>query len=206
MGKKDIYSDTLYIDIKDDIYRVEKYEEGMELKKGFAYIKGKLVYPYMGKYKGKKKAGVYIDDGEYIFVRPLTKKKINKYKKENVYRIEKDTIKKIKELEGMLTKDLDLILAESDEVFAPNILDSDNVLQILVKKALAKKQVDIKNYVSRFDNAGDMSNFKRALLHHGKMSVEKFIKWCYVLDLEFTVTIRDKDGAVSPMGEEISDS
>ena len=157
--------------------------------------------------KKKKKVGVYKDeDDSYRFIKPISRKKAEKYSIEKIYSIEKDTIKKIKEKEGLIARDLDIVLAESDEVFKPPICDSDNVLQRLIKKALDKKEIDIKNYVSRFDNPGDMSNFKRALLHHGKMSVEKFIKWCYVLDLEFTVTIRDKEGAISPMNEEISDS
>lgn len=198
-----------YIDIKDEIYRVEKFDDEKKLKKGFAYIRGNLVYPYMGKLddKKKKKVGVYKDeDDSYRFIKPISRKKAEKYSIEKIYSIEKDTIKKIKEKEGLIARDLDIMLAESDEVFKPPICDSDNVLQRLIKKALDKKEIDIKNYVSRFDNPGDMSNFKRALLHHGKMSVEKFIKWCYVLDLEFTVTIRDKEGAISPMNEEISDS
>lgn len=199
-----------YVDIKDEIYRVEKFDEEKKLKKGFAYSKGKLVYPYMGKYNHHKnnKIGVYKDEEEdrYRFVKPISKKKAKKYSIDKIYSIEKDTIKKIKEKEGLITRDLDIMLAESDDVFKPQICDSDNVLQRLIKKALDKKEIDIKNYVARFDNPGDMSNFKRALLHHGKMSVEKFIKWCYVLDLEFTVTIRDKQGAASPMDEEISDS
>jgi pyruvate-formate lyase len=76
---------------------------------------------------------------------------------------------------------------------------------VIIKRALALKFIDIKNYAGRFKDAGDMSNHKRALLHHGKMSLEKFMKWLNVLDLEYEIVIRDKHGAPNPMNEELRD-
>lgn len=197
--------DGKYIDIKKEIYKVKKFNPDKKCKKGFAYIKGKYVYPFMGEPNDEKnKVGVYYtEENGYKFIRPLNKKKADKYHIQNIYEINTDSINTIIKHEGVSDLDLDVILGETNDVFTPKISDQDNAMQRLIKEALELKQVDIKNYLGRFRDAGDLSNYKRALLHHGKMSLEKFIKWCNVLDLDYKITISDKKGAPNPMGQDI---
>jgi hypothetical protein len=195
-----------YVDIGNNIYKVKKYNKDKKCKLGYAYIKGQCVYPYRGEYKkGKNKVGIYSDGKEFKIIKAVGRKKLSKYHISNIYKLDMDNIQNMIEIEGIITKDLDIIMGETNEVFCPIISDDDNALQRIIKRALALKLIDIKNYAGRFKDAGDMSNHKRALLHHGKMSLEKFMKWLNVLDLEYEIVIRDKHGAPNPMNEELRD-
>ena len=195
-----------YIDIDNEIYKCKVYKKDKKCKNGCAYIKGNHVYPFRGELKeGKLKAGIYEDsDGNNVLVRAMNK--AYKYKLDLVYDPDDDLIKQIIEDEGVVEQDLDVIMGETLDVFSPKISDDDNTLQRLIKIALEKKQIDLKNYEGRFANKGDASNYKSSLLHHGKMSLEKFIKWCKVLDLKFKIIVSDKNDHVpNPMGESIED-
>lgn len=195
-----------YIDIDNDIFKVKKFNPDKKCRKGYAYMKGDFVYPYKGSLKeSSNKVGIYKrEDGTYKFIKPMGKNKVRKYHKDNLYDVDLNSIDTILNEEGINDLDMDVILGETNDVFAPRISDEDNSLQRLIKLALQKKQIDIKNYLSRFRDAGDLSNHKRALLHHGKMSLEKFIKWCNVLDLDYEVILRDIENAPNPMGEDIT--
>ena len=48
-----------------------------------------------------------------------------------------------------------------------------------------------------------MSNFKKSLLSHPKMSFEKFTKWCYILDLKFEFIVTNSEDAVKPLNNDI---
>ena len=193
-----------YIDINETILKVLDYnEDDFSPKKGEAYIKGKFVFPYRGKYKEndkKKKVGVYLNkDGYPIFIKPFNKNKRNTYSVSNIYKIELNSIKSIIEYEGVLDPDVNVIMGETDDVFAPLITEDDNALQILIKEALRDKQIDLKHYKNRFVDGSKMSNCKGAMFKHGKMSLEKFLIWADVLDLEVTISIKDKKGCMNPM-------
>lgn len=197
-------SKTKYIDIDDTIYTVSKLKDDIKLKKGTAYIKGKMVYPYRGKYHdGKKKVGIYKNDNdEIIIIKPFGKNKRNMYNVSNVYSIDIDTINDIISDEGIIESDIDVIMGETDTVFAPLIMEGDNPLQILIKKALQDKQIDLKHYKNRFTDSSKMSNCKSALFNHGKMSFEKFLTWGDVLDLEINISIKDRKNCPNPMDNE----
>ena len=195
-----------YIDIDGEIYKCKVFDKDKKCKKGFAYIKKNHIYPYMGKFKKGEKMlpGIYMKkDGSYKIVKALNKS--YKYKLGLTYDPDDDFINKIIETEGVIEQDLDIIMGETVDVFAPIINADDNTLQRLVKTALQLKQIDLKNYEKRFANKGDASNYKSSILHHGKMSFEKFLKSCDVLDLKFKIIVLDKDGAPNPMGKEISE-
>lgn len=191
----------MYIDINDTVYNVSKYKDGVKLKKGKAYIKGEYVYPFRGKFNdGKKKVGIYKkDDDSVVFIKPFGKTRRLKYNIKNIYTIDLNEVVDIITKEGVMEPDLDVIMGETDSVFAPIITSGDNPLQILIKKALQNKQIDLKNYKNRFANSSKMSNCKGALLKHGKMSFEKFLIWCDVLDIEVELIIKDKPKCANPM-------
>lgn len=194
-----------YIDIGNDIYKIKRFSKKKKCKSGYAYIKGDYVYPFRGELKKKShKVGIYIkNDGSYKIIKGLTKPKLEKYHISRMYKITEGSVNKILDDEGVISKDIDVIMGESNDIFAPIISEDDNALQKIIKMALALKKIDIKNYAGRFRDAGDLSNHKRALLHHGKMSLEKFIKWCTVLDLDYKVFVTDKPGCLNPMNEDV---
>lgn len=194
-----------YVDIDGCIYGVKKFNKDKQFKKGFAYIKGRYVLPFRGPLEKKsRKPGIYMCDEGLIVLRPISKKKIKKYSIDKIYTI--GDVNRINSLiikEGVRSEDLGNILGESDEIFAPPILDQDNTLQILIKRALGKKEIDINNYAGRFTSTSDLNNHKRSLFHHGKMSYEKFIKWCEALDLEYEIIVKDAPYSLHPMNDEI---
>ena len=204
-----------YIDIDNVIYRVEKMSKENEFKKGYAYITKfkykdkKIILPFFGNTLEKRnKPGIYIngigENSELIIRRPLKSKDIKEYLEDNIYSLTPSTIENIIKTEGIKSaKDMEIMLADSDDIFAPNINDDDNGLQELIKRVLKIKNINLKNYSSRFDSPSDLNNTKRALLCHGKMSFEKFIKWCTVLDLSFDIIIKDTKLSIQPMGKNI---
>lgn len=196
-----------YIDINEVVYKVNKLTDDVKLKKGIAYIKGNLVYPYRGKYQKDKKhkVGIYkTEDDSIKIIKPLGKNKRLKYHVSNIYTIDINTINDIIDKEGVVETDIDIIMGETDTVFAPLIMEEDNPLQILIKKALQDKQIDLKHYKNRFTDSSKMSNCKSALFNHGKMSFEKFLTWADVLDLEIEINVSDKKNCPNPMNNEHS--
>lgn len=192
-----------YIDIDGEIYKCKLFNPDKKCKKGFAYIKGNFVYPYMGDFDDydNHTVGIYKKkNGKYKIIKSLSKS--YKFKVDLMYDPDDNFINEILENNGIQEQDLDVIMGETVDAFCPIISNEDNALQKLIKRALEKKQIDLKNYACRFTNNGDLSNHKSSLLHHGKMSLEKFIKWCNVLDLKFKIIIEDRNEHVpNPMND-----
>lgn len=196
-----------YIDINNEIYPVISFKKGKKegFKAGVAYRKSGMVYPYRGKYsKGlSTKVGVYHQDDDIVIIFPSSKKQLLKYSAKNIYKL--DSIDDILEIiDGITPPNIDVIMGETDTVFAPVVGDKDNFLQALIKYALQFKKIDLKHYKSRFADPADLSNHRKGILKHGKMSAEKMIKWATVLDLDYEITIKDKPNCPNPMGKEIS--
>lgn|SRR5574344_46589 len=192
-----------YIDIDRVSYAVKPFENCDKFLHGFAYLKGKYIYPYMGTTLNKNVIGIYNTFKGIKIIKPFTKKDKKKYSKSNTYVLDMEMINNTILTKGLKKEKIDLILGETDEVFSPLITDEDNRLQILIKMALQEKQIDLKNYLPRFKDQTDMNNLKRSLLKHGKMSYEKFLRWCEILDLEFEITLDDSINSIQPMNNTI---
>lgn len=192
-----------YIDIDRVSYAVKPFKDCDEFLHGFAYTKGKYIYPYMGTILNKKVIGIYKTYKGIKIIKPFTKKDKNKYSISNTYILDMEMINNTILTKGLKKEKIDLILGETDEVFSPIITDEDNRLQILIKMALQEKQLDLKNYLPRFKDQTDMNNLKRSLLKHGKMSYEKFLRWCEILDLEFEINLEDSTNSIQPMNTNI---
>lgn len=187
-------------------YRVKKFNPNKKLKLGIAYHleDRKIVLPFRGKTKTLedcKMCGIYKVGNEIKFIYPFGKKK-KLYSENNIYEQSLDYINGILETEDISNKlEQNILLLDTGDVFAPPIEKSDNLLQMIVKDILIRKQVDIKAYQPRFDSATDMNNYKRSLTNHG-MSEEKFRRWCEILDVDFEITYKDKKGCLNPMGDD----
>lgn len=195
-----------YFNVGNMRYRVKNFNPEKKLKQGYAYVKDNLVLPFRGKIKKSELGKIKLEIGIYKVVDKETKEEFYKvvkplYRKEydikNIYVIDKDYISDIIEEEGIHV-DKDIILMDSGDIFAPPILETDNILQRIIKTALKEKKIDLKAYANRFESATDMNNFRRAIMKHG-MSVDKFEKWCNILDIEYTIYFKDKPGCLNPM-------
>ena len=94
----------------------------------------------------------------------------------------------------------DLMVSGKDNVLCLTISQEDTPEMKALKTAINAKQVNKKAYEDRFDQfQNDMRLLKGNTITLGKM-----IALCNGFDISCTMTLKDKDGAVNPMGTEIS--
>lgn len=204
MGKE-----AKYISINEEVYKVKKFKDDIELEPGYAYHVKDLgiVLPFFGNKDAYTEdtfpgPGFYTsldtEDCEYIMVRPVGKMK-KPYKEKNIYELDPEYISQIIQQEGLKDVYDSSLTSEMGDAFIPPISESDNELLRIIKIALQHKMIDIKNYAHRFRSDTDMNNFKRSLLAHNKMSMEKFANACEIFDIKWTITFSDKPGCANPM-------
>lgn len=203
---------NLVTTIKGEIYKVVEYDPEMKLKTGFAYIKNNIIYPYKGEYVSgiRNEPGLYYvgkkKENIHYFVKPFAIRHGTGYLLNEAREINTKNILDIIEHEGLIDIDSDIILSERGKLFVPRISDDDNFLSRLIKRAIVIKKVDLNDYKNRFKSEYELNNYRRALLQNGNMSVDKFLKWCEVLDISFEITCFDGNNPAQPMNVQIVES
>ena len=94
----------------------------------------------------------------------------------------------------------DLMVSGKDNVLCLTISQEDTPEMRALKTAINAKQVNKKAYEERFDQ---FQNDMR-LLKGTSITLAKMIGLCNGFDISCTMTLKDKEGAVNPMGTEIS--
>lgn len=194
--------------IKGEVYKVEYYVSDMKLKYGFAYCKNGIIYPYMGEFMDKfsNEPGVYYvgkkKEKIYHFIKPFFIRKGSGYLEADIKTANTKNILDIIEHDGLIDIDSDVILSEKGKLFVPRIAHDDNFLSRVIKTAIVRKKIDLNDYKNRFKSEYELNNYRRALLQNGNMSVDKFLKWCDVLDIDFQIRYFDKENSVQPMNFE----
>ena len=93
------------------------------------------------------------------------------------------------------------ILTTKENIFQLNIGNDDSPEMVAVKQAINTKQVDIKQYESRFDQ---FQNDLR-LLKGKSITLGKLISTCNNFDIDATLILKDKQGDIAnPMNTEIT--
>ena len=93
------------------------------------------------------------------------------------------------------------ILISPDNIFTPVPQETDTPEMALLKEAITKKRIDLDNYKQRFGS--DYNNDKR-LFDQSSITFFKMKRVCDILDIEITLTLKDKPGAPNPIGETLS--
>ena len=93
------------------------------------------------------------------------------------------------------------ILISPDNIFTPVPQETDPPEMALLKEAITKKRIDLDNYKQRFGS--DYNNDKR-LFDQSSITFFKMKRVCDILDIEITLTLKDKPGAPNPIGETLS--
>ena len=93
------------------------------------------------------------------------------------------------------------ILISPDNIFTPVPQETDTPEMALLKEAITKKRIDLDNYKQRFGS--DYNNDKR-LFDQNSITFFKMKRVCDILDIEITLTLKDKPGAPNPIGEVLS--
>lgn len=160
-----------------------------------------MIYPVNKNYSSVV-PGVY-DAGQMIFyTTPEEMKTDPQYQKENIIDFENvENIQQSISQQAKLEQAERTILISPDNIFTPIPQEADTPEMALLKKAISRKQIDLDNYKQRFGS--DYNNDKR-LFDQNSITFFKMKRVCDILDIEITLTLRDKAGAPNPMGEELS--
>lgn len=204
-----VFSGRLVISIGDDFHEVELYTSDKRLKKDRGYIKGNYVYIYRGKKEKYKKdemlPGIYMNTrSEYEFLEPRTATEQAEYSTDFIVELNTESI--FEEIAGKKEDFLDPhdieVINNNQEIFVPTFREDDDFLKHIVKKAILDKQVNLKNYKSKFPNQYALNNMKSGLNKETKMTVTNFKSWCEILGLKWRMVIED-DGTdrLSPLPE-----
>lgn len=195
--------------IDDDYYTVDTFSEKEKLQKGVAYIIGDYVYPYRGKVQSKKHItlpGIYKINGKYIIEVPK-EKDINMYSIDNINELSKESI--FKSIEEAKSEFIDIndieTINNNSSSYKPIITPNDDFLKYVIKKAIIDKDINLKNYKSRFGSEYSLNNMKSALTKSTKMTVTNFLRWCEILGINFELTISDAGvDYINPLPEDIT--
>lgn len=189
----------------EDIYDIDFMPEDVtEIDDDFfndtiGYVRDGFFYLYRGEGNSDQsltlKPGIYKDSNEnrkqkYFIIEPRTEEEREEY----------DCMTKISTIHhtsiiDSANKEEDLLIAipESTKIFQPQITENDDILKIIAKKALLKKNVDLDRYKDRFSNKNELFNFKQVLRSNSKLSMKIFTRGMEALKLIFTITITEKD-------------
>jgi hypothetical protein len=186
------------IEIKGDIIEVFPYKENQRLDKGFGYIHDDKVYIYRGRLKKVNNevipGSAYMDKNrDIIWIKP-SEDESEEFSVSRIFPLSLDGIYEEMQNADNFKAINPVMLEYADNYFAPRINDDDDVLKILVKKALA----EIKSSVKPADGSGkdnktmaEMVNNLKSNLSNNKsrMSILYFAKWCWVLGLKCTISV-----------------
>jgi len=192
----------------DDIHEVKPFLKNIKLKKGFAYIKGVLVYIFHGKInklKSELEPGIYIENGTYKFVEPSRKER-NFYSIDNITELNIDWLfDKVKEnKEDFTSPEAIEIINNNREIPKLTIKPTDDFLKVAVKKIIIDKRINLKNYKNKFLDNYALNNRKSGLNNTTKMSVSNFKVWCEVLGIDWRLELFDNGtDKMNPLRESI---
>ena len=193
------------IDEKEYIRRV-KYDKEMaaELASDTAVDPGDgYVYPVVGRYS-ENNMGV-TDYGPILrYSNPEEFPNKEEYKVENIIDFDKPQTGGFKERIQQIAKLEEAernVLISKDNIYNVAVRDTDTAEMQIFKTALNKKNIDILAYKPRF--LSDYSNDVR-VIQGDSITFGKLKKLATIFDMDITMTIKDKPGAVNPIGEELT--
>jgi hypothetical protein len=186
------------IDIKGDLIQVFKPTDKTKFEKGFGYIHENRVYIYRGKLKRNHAcvpASVYKTAGDKMAWIDPPEEELEEYSVSKIFPLSLEGIYEEAKLRANL-KDLDpVLLEESEEYYAPSIIPQDDVLKVLIKRALQALKCSIKpvDVGSKKDKSTweMLNNLKSNLTNPDtRMSILYFAKWCWLLGIEANIQLR----------------
>ena len=161
------------------------------------------VYPVVNKYS-ENNMGVTDCGPVLLYSNPDNFPNKEEYKAENIIDFEKpqqggfkERIQQIAKLEEAERN----VLISKDNIYNVAVRDTDTAEMQIFKTALNKKNIDILAYKPRF--LSDYSNDVR-VIQGDSITFGKLKKLATIFDMDITMTIKDKPGAVNPIGEELT--
>lgn len=184
-----------------DVVERQELSSGGNLPYGYTGIEfGDYVLPLRA--KNDTRPGVYKAGNVLLQVKQPCQAEQSSYSKDNIIDFGsasdmKDLISKQNALREMERS----IVTTVDNIFCPQIRETDSPEMVALKKAVAAKGIDIDKYESRF--GANYNNDKR-LFDKSSITLAKLKSMCSALDISATLTLCDASSDVpNPMREEI---
>lgn len=190
-----------FIKIGDEAYEV-KHSKYDKIKKNYAYIKGKYVYICDGKFKKGEPVypgHVYIrpeeDDEKYLWVKPDTEEDKEKFSVKHIQHVSDNTLVNSINDPSLYKDPVPSEVEKEEDLYAPKIKDNDDIFKRIVKEAILRKKISLRQYKGKFKNDYDISNMRYALSKKdGPMSSKYFQKWAELLELNVEIIARFTNG------------
>lgn len=191
------------IDIHGELIEVFPEDNKQRFDKGYGYIHGDRVYIFRGKLKKNKPTipgSVYYSDGKKpVWVDPTEDE--DEFSVANIFPLSMEGIIAEVQNKENLKSINPVLLDKSGECFAPRIIEQDDALKVLIKKALAELQVNVKPSDKDKATAEMVNNLKSNLINPDtRMSILYFAKWCWLLGLRAKMEIK----LINQEGEEVT--
>lgn len=174
------------------------YPEDFTFDEGTAYISGDYFYLYRGPARRKNldalKPGIYKNpkggDKKYFIIPPRTEKEKKEYDidKKIITQVPIDIIDTANRREELL-----VAIAESNKIFQPVLLETDDMLKRILKLVLQEKETDLDQYKDRFTNKNELFNFKQVVKGGSRVSILVFDRGIHALNLKYTIIVEEKD-------------
>ena len=184
-----------------DVVDKSELSTGTNLPYGYTGVEiDDLVLPLRA--KNDTRPGVYRNSNIILTVKKPEPEEHDNYSKENIIDFGsasdmRDLISKQNALREMERS----IVTTVDNIFCPQIRETDAPEMVALKRAVAAKGIDIDKYESRF---GPNFNNDKRLFDKSSITLTKLKSLCNALDIEATITLKDASGDVpNPMREEI---
>lgn len=197
MGMKKAKIDGKIVDVIDK----QELSTGGNLPYGYTGIEmGDYVLPLRA--KNDTRPGVYRAGNVLLQVKNPSASEETEYSKENI--IDFGSACDMKELisrQNALREMERSIVTTVDNIFCPQIRETDAPEMVALKRAVAAKGIDIDKYESRF--GANFNNDKR-LFDKSSITLTKLKSLCGALDINATLILKDASEDVpNPMREEI---
>lgn len=184
-----------------DVISYDEYYKNPELYESYGAIRdGAYIYPI--RKKTDIRPGFY-PNGCIDFFKQPSAEECQMYSVNNIIDFENATnLKDIIDSQQRLMSEERSILTTIDNVFQPDIADTDTPEMKALKQAIIDKHIDLDKYEPRF---GPNYNNDKRLLKKGSITFGKLRSICNALDIKATITIEDAGNDVpNPIGKVIS--
>lgn len=166
-----------------------------------AIEKNDYVYPINNQFT-KEVPGVYDAGPVLVYTRPNESNNDSGYNPKNIIDFNNvSSLKQSIEIQNKLDKAERSVLVTPDNIYIPLSKENDTPEMKLFKEAVTRKKIDIDSYKQRF-GAG-FNNDKRSF-NDSSITFFKLKRIADILDMDITLTIKDKPGAPNPIGESLS--
>lgn len=168
----------------------------LEFDEGVAYLDGPYFYVYRGvgnpNVSETLKPGIYKNREEsprFFVVDPTTDEEKEQYDSKSQV-VSLNPVSIIDTANNQ--EDLLIAIPESSKVFQPQITENDDILKLVIKKALLAKAVDLDLHKNRFSNKNELFNLKQVLRGDNTVSIKIFNRAMEALNLEYILVLRER--------------